>query len=146
MLSQGYIMKIRWHIYRVSRLRLAALFIVIGFLLSVFSSPYRTVRAQGGTQAAAPGFVPFMHFAHLTSDDGLIQNSIEAILQDRQGFMWFGTQAGLSRYDGYRFTTFQHDFDDPNSLSESHVRSLFEDRDGMIWIGTEGGGVSKRAL
>src|SRR5262249_40217723 len=78
-----------------------------------------------------------------TSDDGLVQNSIEAILQDRHGFMWFGTSAGLSRYDGYHFTNFQHDVEDTASLSESHIRSLYEDKDGLIWVGTEGGGVDR---
>ena len=83
-----------------------------------------------------------LRFAHLDSDDGLIQNNVETILQDRNGFMWFGTQGGLSRYDGYRFTTFQHDPNNLNSLSHNHIRHLFEDPDGMIWIATEGGGIN----
>ncbi len=86
---------------------------------------------------------PVLRFTHLNSDDGLIQNSVDAILQDRNGFMWFGTQAGLSRYDGYRFISFQHDPDNPNSLTHNDIRDLYEDRDGMIWIATEGGGINR---
>jgi len=86
---------------------------------------------------------PVAHFTHLTSDDGLIQNGITSILQDSRGFMWFGTQAGLSRYDGYHFTNYQHDSANPNSLSNNYVRDLYEDADGILWVGTEGGGVSR---
>jgi signal transduction histidine kinase/ligand-binding sensor domain-containing protein/CheY-like chemotaxis protein len=83
------------------------------------------------------------HFIRLNSDDGLAQNTIEAILQDRQGFIWIGTPAGLSRYDGYRFTTYRNDPANASSLSNSWVRALYEDKDGFLWIGTEGGGVSR---
>jgi signal transduction histidine kinase/ligand-binding sensor domain-containing protein/CheY-like chemotaxis protein len=86
---------------------------------------------------------PTLHFARLTSDDGLAQNTIEAILQDSQGFMWFGTLAGLSKYDGYRFTTYRYEPENPNNLSQNWVRDLYEDRDGMIWIATEGGGMNR---
>jgi signal transduction histidine kinase/ligand-binding sensor domain-containing protein/DNA-binding NarL/FixJ family response regulator len=92
---------------------------------------------------AGSGLKPVLHFTHLTADDGLAQNSITAILQDRRGFMWFGTPAGLSRYDGYTFTTYRHDPENPNSLSHNWVRDLYEDQDGMIWIATEGGGANR---
>jgi signal transduction histidine kinase/ligand-binding sensor domain-containing protein/DNA-binding NarL/FixJ family response regulator len=83
------------------------------------------------------------HFAHLTSDNGLAQNTIETILQDSRGFMWIGTADGLSRFDGYRFITYRRDLNTPNGLRNNWVRTLYEDRDGIIWIGTEGGGASK---
>ncbi len=50
-----------------------------------------------------------IRFASLTADDGLAQNHVEAVLQDRQGFMWIGTGGGLSRFDGYDFTNYIHD-------------------------------------
>ena len=80
-----------------------------------------------------------LRFEHLTADDGLSHNSVYAILQDRQGFMWFGTESGLSKYDGYTFTVYKHNLDDPNSLSHSWVEELYEDRRGTLWIGTDGG-------
>lgn len=65
-----------------------------------------------------------------------------AIVQDSRGFMWFGTQDGLNRYDGYTFEVFRHDPDDPNSLSDSFVQTLHEGEDGILWAGTSGGGLN----
>jgi hypothetical protein len=50
-------------------------------------------------------FTPIPQFRHLTISDGLPNNTIHAIHQDSQGFIWFGTDDGLSRYDGYQFVT-----------------------------------------
>ena len=77
------------------------------------SRRFQNVHAQGGH---APGS---LKVTRLTSDDGLSQNRIYAILQDRRGFMWFATQDGLNRYDGNTFVVYQHNPDDPNTLSTS---------------------------
>lgn len=82
-------------------------------------------------------------FTHITSEDGLPQQAVFTILQDRHGFMWFGMMGGLSKYDGYRFTVYQHDPDDANSLSTGIVQAFLEDRDGILWIGHDGGGLSR---
>ena len=75
-----------------------------------------------------------------TNDQGLPQNSILAITQTRDGYMWLGTQAGLVRFDGARF----HVFSTANSLlRHNDVFSLAEDRKGYLWIGTFGGGISR---
>ncbi len=103
----------------------------------------RPVYAQVDNPPPQDGLEPVTRFAHLTSDDGLADNTVEAILQDHTGFMWFGTNDGLSRYDGYKFTTYRHDPQQSNSLSQNHIHDLFEDKDGNIWIGTEGGGVNR---
>lgn len=60
-------------------------------------------------------------FRRLTLDDGLSQSSINCIAQDAQGFMWFGTQDGLNRYDGYEFQVYRNDPADPFSLSSNSV-------------------------
>jgi signal transduction histidine kinase/ligand-binding sensor domain-containing protein/AraC-like DNA-binding protein len=82
-------------------------------------------------------------FRSLTSADGLSQNAVAALIQDRRGFMWFGTKDGLNRYDGYNFLVFRHDPFDPASLSDSDITTLFEDRDGSLWAGTRNGGLDR---
>jgi diguanylate cyclase (GGDEF)-like protein len=73
--------------------------------------------------------------------EGLPQNSIHAMIQTRDGYLWLGTQEGLVRFDGVQFTV----FDRSNSLwmRSNHVQALLEDRDGGLWVGTNGGGVTR---
>lgn len=82
-------------------------------------------------------------FKHITQDQGLSQNSVFCILQDSKGFMWFGTQDGLNKYDGYNFKVYRPDPENPFSLSENNITALCEDRDGNLWIGTISGGLNK---
>jgi diguanylate cyclase (GGDEF)-like protein len=74
-------------------------------------------------------------FVRLSVEEGLPQSSVENILQDRLGFLWFGTQEGLSRYDGYRFVVHRAQ-DKTGFLREGNVLSLIQDRLGDLWIGT----------
>ena len=108
-------------------------------LLLLFVTP--TAYAQGGDLSAPAGLEPALRFAHLTTEDGLAHNRVETIFQDSQGFMWFGTQEGLSRYDGYHFTTYQYDPDNPNSLQGNIINDIIEDDQGQLWI-SGGGGVT----
>jgi signal transduction histidine kinase/ligand-binding sensor domain-containing protein len=78
-----------------------------------------------------------LRFARLSTDKGLSQTKVTNVVQDDQGFMWFGTQYGLNRYDGYSFKLFVHDPRNPNSLSGVYVSALFKDRDGALWIGCD---------
>lgn len=80
---------------------------------------------------------------NLTSEDGLSQNSVYTILQDSDGFMWFGTRLGLNRYDGNEFKVFNYNPLDENSLPGYHVIALCEDKDGDLWVGTTSGGIGK---
>lgn len=82
---------------------------------------------------------PTIGFERLSWEEGLSQNSVACIVQDRKGFMWFCTGGGLNRYDGYEFMVFRHDPDDPNSISDNVVNTLYEDADGTLWAGTMGG-------
>ena len=75
-------------------------------------------------------------FNHLTVSQGLSQGSVVCILQDRQGFMWFGTQEGLNRFDGYRFTVFKHSPADSTTLNGSFVITIAEDSSGTLFVGT----------
>ncbi|MFD2937573.1 two-component regulator propeller domain-containing protein [Spirosoma flavum] len=82
-------------------------------------------------------------FKHITTDEGLSQSNVTAILQDQQGFMWFGTQDGLNKYDGYSFTLYQNDPLQPSSLSDNYVVALYEDQKGYVWVGTADGGLCR---
>lgn len=84
-----------------------------------------------------------IRFEHLTLDQGLSQNSVLCILQDRRGFLWFGTEDGLNKYDGYKFTVYRYNPQDSNSLSDNHIMSLCKDDSGSLWIGTKDGGLNR---
>lgn len=88
--------------------------------------------------AAASGRSNF-YFRNLGVEDGLSQNMIYAILQDRQGFMWFATQDGLNRYDGNSFKVYKKNLVDDGSLKSDAIFSLAEDAEGLMWIGTDNG-------
>jgi len=78
-----------------------------------------------------------IRFTRLSTNEGLSQTKVSQIRQDDQGFMWFGTQYGVNRYDGYNFKLFIHDPGKPNSLSGVYVSALFKDRDGDLWVGCD---------
>ncbi len=83
-----------------------------------------------------------LKFYRLTTKSGLSQTVVNCIMKDSRGFMWFGTQDGLNRYDGYSFMIFRHDPDNANSLSDNYINCLYEDDKGLIWIGTDVGGLN----
>jgi len=80
-----------------------------------------------------------IHFDHITVEDGLPDNYVYSSVQDSRGFMWFGTHNGLAKYDGYRFTVYRHDLDDPESISSRLILNVFEDHLGTLWVGTNAG-------
>lgn len=77
-------------------------------------------------------------FKHLDINNGISQNSIMCILQDKKGFMWFGTKEGLNRYDGMRFKVYTPD-NTGYQLGDCIISALCEDKKGNIWIGTDKG-------
>jgi len=101
-------------------------------VLSLLAVPMAAAGSRAGLvtfrRIAIPEDVP----AHLCS----------AIAQDREGLLWFGTQGGLVRYDGYDFRVFRSNAADPSTLAGNYVRSLLPARDGRLWAGTFSGGLS----
>jgi len=85
-----------------------------------------------------------MLFARVGSDSGLSQGSIMAIAQDTQGFLWFGTEDGLDRFDGYDWRHFMHARQDRGSLPNNWISTLTLDARGRLWIGSDGGGLAWR--
>jgi len=80
--------------------------------------------------------VPSFNFRHLTTNDGLTDGVVRAIVQDKYGFMWIGTSYGLNRFDGISMKTYFSKHREPNSLPDNYVQSLYCDTKGDLWIGT----------
>ncbi len=83
-----------------------------------------------------------INFTSLSTRDGLLSNSVNAITKDRYGLMWFATDDGLNKFDGTNFNVYRHRPGDTTSLRTNEVLALHEDRSGNLWIGTSGGGLS----
>lgn len=81
-------------------------------------------------------------FKHYQGDDGLLHNSVTAVLQDSKGLIWIGTRSGLNRFDGYSFKTFKNKNNKLGSIGNNIINAIAEDKRGMLWIGT-GKGVFK---
>lgn len=101
-------------------------------LLFLFSTPWNSY-AQSSQ----------LRFEHLTVNQGLSNHIVYAMLQDSQGYLWFATDNGLNKYDGYTLTTYKKTPGDTTSLAGNSMPQLMEDRDGYIWIGTMGQGLCK---
>lgn len=82
-------------------------------------------------------------FDHITTEDGLSQNNVLSICHDSRGFMWFGTEDGLNKYDGYHITVYKNDPSKKNTLSSNYVKDIKEDNNGDLWIATWEGGLNK---
>ena len=112
-------------------------------LLAATRSP--AVAAPAATQAPTeaaqvkPSLRQDATFTHITIEQGLSDQRVQAIVQDRAGFIWFGTNNGLNRYDGYNVVAYRHDPTDPHSLSGNFVEDLYEDRSGTLWVATRSG-------
>ena len=96
-------------------------FIRIAFLLPLFISIILSAFAQKKIK-----------FDKITVDDGLSQGTINAIIQDRHGFMWFATNSGLNRFDGAQFISYVHSDSDSNSISNNIINHIYEDAVGHL--------------
>ena len=118
-------------------------FVWIGILVSAFGVPDRCSAQQAPSSRTDIVRLPIIEgrdirFRKLANPLNLSEIRVESIVQDRQGFIWFGTQDGLNRYDGYKFKVFKHEPGNPKSLSGVNVSSLLEDHSGNLWVGTDG--------
>jgi len=82
-------------------------------------------------------------FERISLEQGLSQSSIYSMCQDKEGMIWFGTLDGLNKFDGYKFTKYRHNRNDPTSISDNSINCVFEDSKGILWIGTRTMGISK---
>lgn len=110
-------------------------------LLSVLSA----FAASTAAMTLGPGARPWsldgqMAFVRMPS---LETSAVTAIAQDRQGFLWFGTQSNLLRWDGYQLRTYARNPDTAGSLPDNYIRSLLVDDRGQLWVGTNSGGLSR---
>jgi signal transduction histidine kinase/ligand-binding sensor domain-containing protein/DNA-binding response OmpR family regulator len=111
----------------MSFLRKATSYLYFFFLVTIIFA-YFNVDGQTPTK-----------FTYINTDNGLSQNSVYALLKDKEGYMWFGTGDGLNKYDGKQFTVFHKDHHDPGSISGNSINVIYEDRRGNLWIGTNEG-------
>ncbi|SFE90126.1 two-component regulator propeller domain-containing protein [Thermoflexibacter ruber] len=80
-----------------------------------------------------------IRFERITIKDGLSQNTVTCILQDRMGYLWIGTLDGLNKYNGLDFEVYKNEIDNPRSLQSNLISALFEDSEGSLWVGTRRG-------
>lgn len=86
---------------------------------------------------------PNINITTLNGINGLSQNTINCLYKDHYGFMWFGTQDGLNKYDGYKVTVYKHNIHNPQSLPANHITTICEDKEGNLWVGTRTEGLSR---
>lgn len=124
-------------IYKTSltiiRLLKKVILAVIFITLMIVALPVKACAAENNS----------IKFEHITTAQGLSQSGIRSMIQDSQGFMWFGTEYGLNKYDGYRLKIYQYNEIDSSSLSDNFINSLYEDKFGIIWVATDSGGLNK---
>ena len=80
-----------------------------------------------------------LKFSHLTTTDGLSQSHVSAIFKDHKGFMWFATDEGLNKYDGYTFTVYKNNPADSSTISNNYVYDMVEDDHLNLWVATASG-------
>lgn len=111
-----------------------------GVLLLFLIAPFFCEAREKNTCAPPPGKNAL--FNYLTVNNGLSQNSVTSILQDKSGFIWIGTWDGINKYDGFTITVRRHESGNANSLTDNRVSCLYEDVDGNILSGTQSGDIN----
>ncbi|MFZ0456291.1 MAG: two-component regulator propeller domain-containing protein [Ignavibacteriaceae bacterium] len=84
-----------------------------------------------------------INYVHILSEDGLSQNTVHSIIQDKEGFIWFATEDGLNKYDGYNFKVYKNNPLEKNSIPDNFIWTIYEDRSGTLWVGTNNKGLCR---
>jgi signal transduction histidine kinase/ligand-binding sensor domain-containing protein len=112
----------------------------ISLLGSILMFLLFTISVHAAVQIPHPDFPQNpLQFSHITSEDGLSDDTVQSMLQTEDGLMWFGTRDGLNQYNGYDFEVFYAEPEKLDSLQNDNINALLEDRVGGIWIGTVNG-------
>lgn len=122
----------------VSHAEAVATFVLL-FLSALLIAPHANAQTSTDVRSAQP-----MRFVQYDRDDGLSQSAINRIIQDSSGFMWFATESGLNRFDGYDFTVYRRTRGNANALPNDFVTDVAMDSSGNLWITTDGGGLIRR--
>ncbi len=112
-------------------------------MLAIAMQPTGVLAASTSLPGCSGDFQPQFH--KLSLEHGLSQSVVNTIAQDRDGFLWLGTQDGLNRYDGYQFTVYRRQSDNPQSLPDNQINALAVDEAGTLWVGTVSG-LARRTL
>src|ERR1700690_3177327 len=113
-------------------------YILVASMACIAWATSTVARAAAPVPAVRP-----MYFEHLTTRDGLSQSTVNAILQDSQGYVWLATESGLDRYDGNSIREFRRERGTEHGLASDYIWSIAEDARGDIWLATDGGGVAR---
>lgn len=108
--------------------------IITLFILSIF-----LIGNFGCISVGAEENDKYFKFTNITVKDGLSQGSVYAIFKDEDGYMWFGTNDGLNRFNGYDYTVLKSDDRDEKTIPSGIIGSIVEDKEGYLWIGTSSG-------
>lgn len=115
----------------------------VSFLVSVTRLIFSVFFLLVALPCAAGGAGEGLRFHHYSQEDGLVQNTVQSVVQDARGFLWFGTEDGLHRFDGYEMVVYQARPGDADGLQADGVQHLVVDDSGDLWVATYGGGVSR---
>jgi signal transduction histidine kinase/ligand-binding sensor domain-containing protein/DNA-binding response OmpR family regulator len=103
------------------------------FVLSIAFMLFNFMARSGNT----------LSLSYLTIENNLSNNHITSILEDRLGYLWFGTSDGLNKWDGYKMEIFRYDNNNTNSIPNNYITCLAEDQNHNIWIGSNQGGIAR---
>jgi len=103
---------------------------ILYFIVLLFAVNYLNAQTKNN-------FQDDLKFQHFTSANGLSQRSVMTILQDKKGYLWFGTRDGLNKFDGNKFIVYRHNLSDSKSISNNNVHCIYEDSYGNLWVGTQ---------
>ena len=104
-------------------------------LLPILSTLLSTIMVSG----AEKDDINDINFTHFSVNEGLSHGTVLSCCQDSLGHMWFATNDGLNRYDGYEFHVYRNNEDDTTSLASNIIRKVYCSCNGQIWVGTESG-------